>query len=90
MSDVIAPAKESATAKRPAKRPAKRWRNLYWIDYAVQAPHRMYGPGYWWASMTWPSRDIAESIAQGFLERNEDLVRDAGLRYEHAEEDPDA
>ena len=80
MSDAIAPAKERATAKPPPKR----WRNLYWIDYAVQAPHRVYGPGYWWASMAWPSRDIAESIAQGFIARHPELVRDAGLRHQRA------
>lgn len=86
MSDTIAPAKDRAVAKRPTKR----WRNLYWIDFAVQAPHRVYGPGYWWASMTWPSRDVAESIAQGFIERHAALVREAGLRYEHAAEDPES
>lgn len=62
------------TKTKTATRPSTRWRNVYWLAKAIQlgqcASHArgIYGPGRFTPSRAYPTRDVAEAMAQKCME----------------------
>lgn len=56
--------------------PAKRWRNRYWFARTIvlrdcpQHPGGPFGPGVFVPRASWPSQDIAETLALMCIERH--------------------
>jgi len=62
------------TKPEQATRPATRWRNVYWLAKSIHLgecashPRGFYGPGRFVPSRAYPSRDVAEAMAQKCLD----------------------
>lgn len=70
--------------ERRITRPAKRWRNFYFLERPIEVEGEMRGPGRTPSKYTWPSKDIAETMAARQKPRWEKL----GASYLGAEEEP--
>ena len=55
---------ETLPTKRTALEPPKRWRNRYWLHRRIDVNGERRGPGLYVSKFVWPSRDVAESIAE--------------------------
>lgn len=78
MLETLLPARESAVE------PPKRWRNHYWLHRRISVDGEPEGPGRYVSKYVWPSRDVAESIAE---RRRADLDA-AGAEYLGAVPEP--
>lgn len=69
--------------ERRVTKPASRWRNFYWLDKPMLINGEKRGPGRTPSKFVWPSKDIAESMAE---KRREELEK-IGVQYLGAEEE---
>ncbi|MCA8885026.1 MAG: hypothetical protein KDA35_00300 [Hyphomonadaceae bacterium] len=64
-------------------RPAQRWRNFYWLAKKMLINGEMRGPGRTPSKFVWPSRDIAETMA----EKRRHEWEKVGVKYLGAEKE---
>jgi len=69
--------------ERPITKPPSRWRNFYWLDKEMLINGEMRGPGRTPSKFVWPSKDIAETMAE---KRRAELEL-LGVKYLGAEEE---
>ena len=64
-------------------KPASRWRNFYWLDKQMLINGEMRGPGRTPSKFVWPTKDIAETMAEKRREEWEKIgVKDLGAEEE--------
>lgn len=64
-------------------KPASRWRNFYWLDREMLINGETRGPGRTPSKFVWPTKDIAETMAE---KRRVEWER-IGVKYLGAEEE---
>ena len=69
--------------EKPITRPACRWRNFYWLDKQMEIGGEMRGPGRTPSKFVWPTKDIAETMAEKRRAEWEKI----GVKYLGAEEE---
>ena len=70
--------------ERSITQPAKKWRNFYWLDRQLDIGGELRGPGRTPSKYVWPSKDIAETMAE---KRRLEWAK-IGVTYLGAEEEP--
>ena len=68
---------------KPISRPAKGWRNVYWLERELNIGGEPRGPGRTPSKFVWPTKDIAETMA----EKRRGEWEKIGVKYLGAEEE---
>jgi hypothetical protein len=69
--------------ERRVTKPANGWRNIYWLEREINIGGEPRGPGRTPSKFVWPSKDLAETMA----EKNKEKWAELGVMYLGAEEE---